>query len=142
MWHGKAKRILVELGSPADPNPVSKLPAVQDLVKNKRALAVLDMAWLSTPPGQRHRLLVDISQDIGRRPWTTGPLGTLCTSSDIFLMFRLSCLMPCEKFKLLGFGTLDLQWLSNSALSDLAGDAMSVISVGMMLLAVWLAQPS
>ena len=64
-----------------------------------------------------------------------GGIGTNTTSSHIWLFYRDSPLLVEEKFSLLGFAQdLQLTGLTQSQLQDLSGEAMSLVSIGMVLL--------
>ena len=78
-------------------------------------------------------LIVDVSQDVGRRPWTVDACRSLTTSSELLSVARRRVVVPREHFLLLGFPQVDLQGLSWACQRDLAGEAMSPAAVGFVL---------
>ena len=117
-----------------DPSSIGRLSA--------RCKDLINIAWfrstkdLTNPvhiTAVRDCLLVDISQDISRRPWSNR-LGTFTTSAQIY-SFRLGrVLLEEEKFYFLGFPrNTKFSSLSMHALRDLSGDAMALPSVTMVI---------
>ena len=87
------------------------------------------------PDNQGARFYIDVSQDVQRRPWTLNWLRSLTTSTELFAMAEDRLLIPEEHYRLLGYPPdINLDNLSKLAKKDLAGEAMSPASVGLILL--------
>ena len=83
------------------------------------------------------RVVVDVSQDMLRRPWSADSFPTLTRSSEIFVYARERALIGTEHLQVCGFqaSALDLSCVSQSQQKDLAGDGMAVPSVTLVVLA-------
>jgi hypothetical protein len=104
----------------------------KDLINIAWHAATRDMTDPVDIASVKASLMIDVSQDILRKPWTTH-LGTFTTSAQLY-SFRLErFLLEQEKFYLLGFPhSTDFTSLSTNALRDLSGDAMALPSVTMV----------
>ena len=115
---------------------------------------ILDMAHAlalrSVAPGTRESealdgVIVDISQCGSRRPWTlTGKMRTLTSSSCLWSFRKGRLLSPVEHLLVMGFGAAagkGATRLSDGAVQDLAGEAMSVQCIGACLLCLLTALP-
>ena len=87
----------------------------------------------SSQPEEVEDLIVDMSQDIKRRPWSVGYCRSLTTSSDLYTAKRGRVVIPLEHFRLLGFPPISLTHLSFAKQRDLSGEAMSPVQMGIVL---------
>ena len=107
---------------------MSTAPRVMDLV---------DVALASTtqraPAGPLPDLIVDVSQDVGRRPWTLDSVRSITTSSDLVSISRQRSILPQEHYRLLGYPDVDLEGQSLHSQRDLSGEAMAPPSISFVL---------
>ena len=79
-------------------------------------------------------ILVDVSQDGGRRPWS-GHLRSMTTSSCFYSFSADRLLVGSEHMNIMGFPShLNLQHLSESAVKDLIGEAFSLPTTSVVVL--------
>ena len=84
-------------------------------------------------------LLCDCSQNFDRKPWAF-KFGTFTTSCEYYSYGLDRMIFEAEKFTMLGFDARNLNLVGIDAgyLRDLAGEAMAVPSVSMVLYSVFL----
>ena len=125
---------------------------LEGLHQRQRALEVVDMAVAVTALQHPHespdeinaRLFVDVSQSASRKPWSSDAvLRTLTGSSRIFSPRYGRVLLPHEHLAVLGFPRVieATESLTASEVRDLAGDAMSVPSITMIVIALMTSIP-
>ena len=86
----------------------------------------------------RGPIVLDVSQDMSRRPWSVGQVPTMTRTSEFFLYHQSRLATGGEHLRLLGFNSesLDFGRLSPGQLKDLAGDGMGVPCVSVVTCAV------
>lgn len=84
-------------------------------------------------------LLCDVSQNVDRKPWAC-KFGTFTTSCEYYSYGLDRMIFEEEKFALLGFDVrkLNLHGISAGSLRDVAGEAMAVPCVAMVIYSILL----
>ena len=90
-------------------------------------------------------MIIDVSQSLSRTPWSVigeKPLGSLTTSSTLFWKGGGRMIAPAEHFKLLGWQAPKIpSRLSATAQRDLAGEAMPLPPMAVLLLSMMCSLP-
>ena len=111
---------------------------LKGLSRTDRVLDLIDVgfAWFSSKEGATDSIYIDVSQDVGHKPWSRGFVRSLTTSSEVYDGDSDRILLPQEHLALLGFGAVTLGELSHRQIRDLAGESMSPPCVGLVLLSM------
>ena len=116
----------------------------------KRILDLIDCAAMSVAKKAKKRLgdckqeldrtILDVSQSHGRRPFNTGDVRTLTTSSKLFSFGQRRTLVEKEHFLLMGFDDQLVlpKAISASNLRALAGEGMALPCLATVVIAVLL----
>ena len=144
-WKKNAEKVRTSLGLPREKEGeawcdkvaiagMTQTPRVTNLV-NTAVQAVMQKSEAKSVSGVD--LMIDISQDVGRRPWTLDSVRSLTTSSELVSVLRRRQVLPSEHFRLLGFPptpTISLAGNEKSSVQqDLAGEAMSPACIALVL---------
>eukprot|EP00971_Amphidinium_carterae_P269387 5344227-Amphidinium_carterae.3 len=116
----------------------SELNLVRGISPTPRYIDAIDVCWaINSKHPDASQLVLDVSQDLERRPWSMEVIPTLTKSSDVFAFAVGRTLAPEEHLRALGFdlSKLQLAGLSAGQICDLAGDSMSVGCVAVVQLA-------
>ena len=108
----------------------SKLPGVPNTA---RIMNLLDVARACS---QSQDLYVDISQSVGRRPWSAGTLRSITTGSNFFSFKRRRTLEVQELWRCFGFADKNIPSASPHALRNLLGEAMSLPCIALAMVSV------
>jgi hypothetical protein len=150
-WVKKSKTIREKLGMEARDRPWTSKASMSGVSRSDRVMDLLDICYVTNTQGKGimkgsevlEVLLCDISQDVGRTPWTTsGVMSTFTTTCELYSFQLDRLLVESEKFAVLGFPrsvALGFDGATTSALRDIAGDCMSVPSVTTVAYALVLA---
>ena len=84
------------------------------------------------------QVIVDVSQDASRKPWSVG-CRSLTTSSTLFSFSRGRIIRPREHQRIMGFPLMSLPNFPEGVWRDLCGEAMAVPSVTLVTLCAVLA---
>ena len=139
-WRKKSHELRQYYGIPLGARPWTSKPGVRlaGVVANDRVRDLIDIAWAVCSDGLegddlesvRKALIVDYSQDVGRKPWSM-TIGTFTTSSCIYSYGKDAKIREQEKFFMCGFDqSTDFGDIAESALRDLVGDCMALPCVG------------
>ena len=136
-WVSRTKKLKTELQMPD--SFVGDRQAQQAMTT--RAFEILKLAqWVHRD--KLDALYVDLSQGIERKPWKVGMVGTLNRSAQIWVNARQSYLLPKERLFLLGWHRdVNVSNLLEVHLVDLAGDAMCLPCIGVVLFSIWHCMP-
>ncbi len=122
--------------------------ALRGVPRCPRMVDVIDVAFhISTKPTQEpvseaeaaklQTLIVDYSQNLSFKTWGHH-VPCLTTSTQIYMYGRDRILVDAERFRVMGFGNVDLSNISPSALRDLSGEAMAVYTISELASAILL----
>ena len=78
-------------------------------------------------------LIIDVSQDVLRKPWCTQMCRSLTTSSELVSTQRKRAILPAEHLKLLGFAGCSLEDVTPAQIRELAGECMAPPCVGTIM---------
>ena len=143
VWKTHSKKVRESLmlestlaGAPGWVNKVAPSTALRGLNLSERLSDLVSVAVEAShgtsEPEEVEDIIIDLSQDVLRRPWTNGHCRSLTTSSDLFSVKRRRVVLPGEHFRLLGFPSLNLHMLSLAKQRDLSGEAMSPACMGVV----------
>eukprot|EP00971_Amphidinium_carterae_P349144 6490864-Amphidinium_carterae.1 len=121
---------------------VTDLLALAEEVTSKKLAKTLNVQQLTESQliEMKSQLYTDVSQCASRRPWSTGTLRTITSSSVIWSHGRSRELTPHELMKVLGFAeNTDLSAIAVTQAKSLVGECMSVPCVAISLAALLLA---
>ena len=111
--------------------------------QTERLTDCIDLCWQYVSQqgafNSTDEVLLDVSQDLERRPWATNRFPTMTRSTEFFSFTRQRVLAGAEYLQVLGFDVsasgLKLDKLSQHQLKDLAGDCMAPPSIALTSLA-------
>ena len=134
-WVEASKKVLRHAGIDGDKDlrawrGEEELPGVP---KTARVMNLLDVARACS---QSEDLFVDMSQSVGRRPWSAGTLRSVTTGSSFFSYKRRRALDIRELWRCFGFPDASVPCASPHTLRNLLGEAMSLPCVALAMVSV------
>ena len=133
LWRGRHAKALEGL------DETRQLPFEGELdgLRTERTADVVRTVWkiLCSTCDNPRSYVVDVSQDINRKAWST-QLRSMTTSSFFYSYSKGRCLIATEYLRALGFPEVDVTFMEPSAVKNLAGEAMAPPAIALALLPV------
>jgi len=144
VWVQQGKVVRKTHGASLKSSVWSSSCALTGIKPTPRHVEVIECAFLAMTSGAscvdpevNYDFVVDVSQNPARTPWSKH-LPSVAQNTELYSFRKCRQIAPVEVLRILGFGDIDVQDLSNEELRSLAGECMSLPTISVVLLAIML----